>query len=327
MSEHVRRVVSLDEVLAMTRELSNWGRWGPDDEIGTLNFITPEKVVAAARSVRQGRVISLSIPFDSSGPQRGGGLGRFNPLHFMTRDGGDAVTGATLDRFGGKDMQIRGADDVVIMPLQCGTQWDGLGHIGHAGHFYNGVPFAAVSSSGAKRLGIQNWRDRIVTRGVLLDIARWKGRDWLEPGEPIYIADLDGCAAAQGVAVERGDIVLIRTGQIAQCRARGSWGEYDGGDAPGLAFECVRWLHDTEIAGFATDTWGTEVRPNETPDVFQPIHVVAIPYVGLLIGEIFDLEELGASCAADGQYDFLFTAPPLPITGAVGSPINPQAVK
>ncbi|HXQ24436.1 MAG TPA: cyclase family protein, partial [Candidatus Acidoferrales bacterium] len=147
------------------------------------------------------------------------------------------------------------------------------------------------------------------------------------PGEAIYPADLDGAAAQARVAIGRGDIVLIRTGQLAQVKAEGSWGRYAGGPAPGLSLTVAEWLARNEIAGYATDTWGTEVIPNETPDVFQPLHCVAIVNMGMLVGEIFNLEELAADCAADGIYEFLFVAPPLPITGAVGSPINPQAIK
>ncbi len=127
--------------------------------------------------------------------------------------------------------------------------------------------------------------------------------------------------------IERGDIVLVRTGQIAQVRQQGSWGQYAGGPAPGLSLRCAEWLARTEVAGYATDTWGTEVLPNETPDCFQPLHCVAIVHMGMLVGEIFDLEALAADCAEDGVYEFLFVAPPLPITGAVGSPVNPQAIK
>ena len=130
-----------------------------------------------------------------------------------------------------------------------------------------------------------------------------------------------------GVEVDRGDIVLVRTGQLAMCKSRGSWAGYNGGDAPGLSLTCAEWIYRKEIAGYATDTWGTEVIPNETPDVFQPIHCVSLVHTGVLVGEIFDLEGLAADCAADGVYEFFFVAPPLPITGAVGSPINPQAIK
>jgi kynurenine formamidase len=126
---------------------------------------------------------------------------------------------------------------------------------------------------------------------------------------------------------ERGDIVLIRTGQIAQVRSEGSWGSYSGGPAPGLSLTVAEWLATHEVAGYATDTWGTEVIPNETTDVFQPLHCVVIVNMGMLVGEIFDLEALADDCAEDGVYEFMFVAPPLPITGAVGSPINPQAIK
>jgi kynurenine formamidase len=158
-------------------------------------------------------------------------------------------------------------------------------------------------------------------------VPRLRGKRWLDAGEAIYPADLDGAAAKAGIAIARGDIVLIRTGQIGQVRDAGSWGQYAGGPAPGLSLTCAAWLAEHEIAGYATDTWGTEVIPNETPDVFQPLHCVAIVNMGMLVGEIFDLEGLAEDCAADGVYEFLFVAPPLPITGAVGSPINPQAIK
>jgi kynurenine formamidase len=164
-------------------------------------------------------------------------------------------------------------------------------------------------------------------RGVLLDIPRTKGRNWLEPGDGITTQDLDEAAAHANVQVMEGDIVLIRTGQMAMVREQGTWGEYAGGSAPGLALDSLKWIWDHRIAALATDTWGAEVRPNETPDIFQPFHIVSIVYMGLLLGEIFDLEALSASCAQDGRYTFFFSALPLPITGAVGSPINPLAVK
>jgi len=163
---------------------------------------------------------------------------------------------------------------------------------------------------------------------VLLDVARSKGVERLEPGYAITPADLDGCIAAQGSTsvVGRGDIVLVRTGQMGWCKANG-WGDYAGGAAAGLSFSTAGWLHGRELAAVATDTWGAEVRPNEFPDAFQPLHQVAIANIGLHIGEIFDLEALAADCAGDGVYDFLFVAPPIPFTGAVGSPINPYAIK
>jgi kynurenine formamidase len=313
--------MDIETVRELALRYRNWGRWGADDELGTLNHITPEKVVAAARLVRQGKVFSLAIPFDANGPQSGFG-GRSNPLHFMLQDGGDIASGAQ-DFVPG----LRWCDDAVTMPLQCATQWDALAHIYFDGKMYNDRGPEVVNSSGAKANSIDKARDKIVSRGVLLDIPRHRDKDWLEPGEAIFPDDLDGAAERAGVAVEQGDIILIRTGQIAQVRAEGSWGTYAGGPAPGLSLTVAEWLATHEVAGYATDTWGTEVIPNETADVFQPLHCVAIVNMGMLVGEIFDLEALADDCAEDGVYEFMFVAPPLPITGAVGSPINPQAIK
>jgi hypothetical protein len=134
------------------------------------------------------------------------------------------------------------------------------------------------------------------------------------------------CPARQRVMVGRGDIVLVRTGQLTRTR-RDGWGEYAGGDAPGLSFNCAGWLHGTEIAAIATDTWGFEVRPNEFEVAFQPLHQVAIPHLGLTIGEMWDLDALAADCASDGVFEFFLVTAPLPVTGAVGAPVNPIAVK
>ena len=312
---------SMDDVKALADKYKNWGRWGDDDQLGTLNYITPQKIVDASGLVKQGKVVSLSIPFDDNGPQTGS-FGRFNPIHFMLQDGGDVSIGAQ-DHL----PNIQYTDDAVTMPLQCATQWDALAHILYRGKMYNGYEAHHVNSTGAKKNGMENAKDKIVSRGVLLDIPRYKGKQWLEPGEAIYPEDLDGAAAMGKVSVGTGDIVLVRTGQIGQVRADGSWGEYSGGSAPGLGVDCAQWICEHEIAGYATDTWGTEVIPNETPDIFQPLHMILIVHAGVLVGEIFDLEGLAQDCANDGVYEFLFVAPPLPITGAVGSPINPQAIK
>lgn len=320
-------VPSIDTVRELSKRCSNWGRWGPEDQLGTLNHIAPEHVVAAASLVRDGRIFSLAIPFDEDGPQRGG-FGRFNPIHLMMRDGNDAITGTVVrDFYGGRDRHIRGTDDIIIMPLQSATQWDSLAHIIFENKIYNGYDASWVSSKGALRNGIAVARDKVVGRGVLLDVARAKGREWLEPGYAITAADLEECADRQGVSVGTGDIVLIRTGQVAQCRSRGSWGDYAGGSAPGLGLDTAPWIFERDLAAVAADTWGAEVLPNQTPDVFQPLHIILIVHTGLLVGEIFDLEALAADCATDGRYDFLFSAVPLPITGAVGSPVNPVAIK
>ncbi len=318
---------NIDTVRALVERYTNWGRWGPDDELGTLNHIRESDVVAASRLVRSGRTFSLAIPVDENGPQSGG-FGRFNPIHLMIRDGNAAATGTVVrDFYGGRDRWIRGTDDLLILPLQSGTQWDALAHIVFDNKIYNGYDATDVGSKGAIRNDIAKMRDRVIGRGVLLDIPRSRGVPWLEPGDRITVDDLEACAFTQGVTVGRGDIVLIRTGQVGQCRAAGTWGAYAGGPAPGLALDTAAWIFDHDIAAVASDTWGLEVLPNETDDVFQPLHIILIVHMGLLVGEIFDLEALADDCANDGRYEFLFTAPPLPITGGVGSPVNPLAIK
>lgn len=313
--------LNLEKVLEIGRQHRNWGRWGKDDQIGTLNFITPDKITAAAALVKQGKVIDMALPFDSEGVQPGGGR-RFNPIHVMIATGTDAASGAQ-DAIPG----LRYADDLITMPLQCGTQWDGLAHVFAEGKMYNGHDMALVHAGGADINGIQEIRDKTCTRGVLLDIPRSKKLDWLEPGYGITIDDLNTCAEQQGVEIGTGDAVLVRTGHMTKCRDAGSWDGYAGGDAPGLAFETHTWLYEKEIAILATDTWGVEVRPNETPDCMQPLHLVMIPNMGLLVGEIFDLDRLAQDCADDGVYEFMFVGSPLPFTKAVGSPANPYAVK
>src|SRR2546425_4447813 len=170
-------------------------------------------------------------------------------------------------------------------------------------------------------------RDKLVTGVQTCALPIYKGVDALRPGEAISIEDLDGCAARERVSVKPGDIVLVRTGDVGRRLRERSWGTFSAGDAPGLSFLTAPWLYEKRIAGLATDTWGAEVRPNELPGSFQPLHLVMVVNMGLLVGEIFDLEALGDDCAKDGVHEFMFVAPPLPITRAVGSPINPQAIK
>ena len=313
--------VTAEEVLEVATRCNNWGRWGDEDQLGTVNLIDAACVRDAAALVRTGKVISCALPYDANGPQSGA-AGRVNPIHVMLHDGADVAVNAPNPR-----KVLRSADDAVYMPLQCGTQWDALSHIFHDGKMYNGYPAELVTSSGAAKNGIQNYRDKIVTRGILLDMARYRGVDWLEPGDGISGQDLAECAESVGITPRPGDALLVRTGMMARVRANESWGGYAGGDAPGIALSGAEWLCQNDIAIVATDTWGMEVRPNQTEDIYQPLHIVLIVNAGMLIGEIFDLEELAADCAADGVYEFMFAAPPLPFTNAVGSPLNPLAIK
>ncbi|GAA2089190.1 cyclase family protein [Pseudolysinimonas kribbensis] len=306
---------------------SNWGRWGDDDELGTLNHVTPEIRARAASLVKSGRPFSLALPFDENGPQRGT-FNRFNPIHLMTRDGADAIAGTLVrDFYGNHDRHFGATDDLVILPLQAGTQWDSLAHVIYQGQIYNGYSADQVSSKGALRNDITHAAVEPAGRGILLDIARLKGVDWLEGGTAITGDDLDAALEKQGITVQTGDFVLIRTGAMTEVRARGSWGEYAGGAAAGLGLEAIDWIARHEIAAVATDTWGMEVLPNQTPDVFQPLHLVLIVQMGLLVGEIWDLDALAADCADDGVYEFFFVGPALPFTNAVASPLNPLAIK
>ncbi|GAA4249427.1 cyclase family protein [Dactylosporangium darangshiense] len=311
-------------VAEAAKRCSNWGRWGADDVLGTLNFLDDAKRREGAALVRRGAAFSLAQSFDMNGPQRGWRR-RTNPVHTMLDTGVDAERGTQ-----GFPHGIGGADDVVFMPLQASTQWDGLGHIFDHGRAWNGRRAGdVVTSDGDRVTGIETAAARIAGRGVLLDVGRALGADGeLPDGFAVTAGHLAATIAAQGgsARVGRGDLVCVRTGRLARARREG-WGDYAGGASPGLSFTTAGWLHGTEIAGLATDTWGFEVRPNEFDDAFQPLHQVAIPHIGLYIGEMWDLDALAADCAADGRYDFWLTAAPLPVTGAVGAPVNPIAVK
>jgi kynurenine formamidase len=222
---------------------------------------------------------------------------------------------------------LRYADDSINMPCQASTQWDALAHIFLDDKMWNGYPATLVDAKGARKNGIENYRDRCVGRGVLLDVARWKGVEMLPLGYAITNADLDACAAAQGVEIRKGDFVIVRTGHQESCLRRGDWTGYAGGDAPGLAFETCYWIRQKDIAAICADTWGCEVRPNETTEANQPWHWVVIPAIGIAMGEIYYVKELAEDCAADGVYEFFFCAPPLNLPGGAGSPANPQAIK
>ena len=195
---------------------------------------------------------------------------------------------------------------------------------------WNGRPAGdVVTSDGDLVTGIEHLASPVVSRGVLLDVGRVVGAHGeLPDGFAITEEHLQATIGAQGSTsqVGRGDIVLVRTGRLTRARREG-WHDYAGGASPGLSFTTADWLHGTEIAGIATDTWGFEVRPNEFDIAFQPLHQVCIPNIGLFIGEMWDLDALAADCAADGVWEFFLTAAPLPVTGAVGAPVNPIAVK
>jgi kynurenine formamidase len=314
--------VDRSAIYEAAQKLSNWGRWGTDDQIGTLNNVAPEDIVEAGRLIRKGRVFALGLSLKEP-IQSGLFGGRWNPIHTMLATGTDAKSGNQDD----PAPYLRYADDAINMPCQASTQWDALCHIFLDDKMYNGYDAALVDVRGAKKLGIEHVRDKMVGRGVLLDIARFKGVSSLEDGYGVTIDDLNDCAAVQKVEIRKGDFVIVRTGHQERCLAKKDWSGYAGGNAPGFAFETCYWLREKDVAAICSDTWGCEVRPNETNEANQPWHWVVIPVLGISMGEIFYLKELAEDCAEDRVYEFFFSAPPLHLPGGAGSPINPQAIK
>lgn len=318
--------VTLAELRTLIDKYRNWGTWGPTDELGTINYVTPDSVRAAAGLVRKGTVFSLAIPLDARGPMTGA-LGRVNPIHLMLRDGGDIAK--AIDDHVWADFDY--TDDAVYMVLQCATQWDSFAHVFWEGKMYNGFGHDEVDSSGAHKGAITNVRDRMVGRGVLLDVPALTGRRWLDPGEAIEFEDLEACCEHQKIEVGEGDFIAVRTGRLAAAREAGAWGaEYAGGSAPGLGISAAEFLVSRRVAAVATDTFSTEVQPSQTQDdcnLLVPLHVLLTISAGIHLGEMWDLEDLAADCAADGVYEYMLVAPPLTFTGAVGSPANPQAIK
>lgn len=302
-----------EDLRELGARLSNWNRWGADDELGTLNLVTPERVAAAARLVRTGTVHELGMPLDARCPQPGGV--RFNPIHKMS------VTPA--DCAGSSDGMIA-ADDLVMMSLQAATQWDSLAHVGYDGLLYNNVPGSAVNGFGASRNSIDKTVRHLVGRGVLLDIARLRGVDSLAAGERIEAADLEAAEARHGVRVGPGDFLFVRTGWYRTFLAGDSTAYL--GASPGLALSCCAWLRDRDVAAVCSDNSAVEVIPSELPGVDVPLHMVLIRDLGLTLGEMFDLEGLGEAVEETGVAEFFFSGPALKFTGAVGSPLSPLAI-
>ncbi|OJW27946.1 MAG: cyclase [Rhodospirillales bacterium 69-11] len=305
----------MEDFRKIGQKLSNWGRWGADDRLGTLNHLTPERLKAAAQLVKTGKLFELGLAISSNGIQPPGGP-RNNPVHLMS------IT--DLDKLSPDAVYT---DDYIFMPLQSVTQWDGLAHAGYDGMFYNGVPADTVTTmNGSTVLSIHQIAQKgIAGRGVLLDIAALNGVDRLARGHAIHPAELEAAEARQGVKVGPGDILLVRTGWIREFLVDKSPTSYWNGE-PGLDLSCAQWLYDREVASVCSDNWGVEVRNPEIPGGL-PLHSVAIRDMGMTLGEIFDLEALAQDCAADNVWEFLFTAPPLKVIGGVGTPITPLAMK
>jgi kynurenine formamidase len=304
----------------LAEKLRNWGRWGAADQRGALNHIGPEALKNAAAQVQSGKLFNLGLRFDKNGPQPAGG-DRFNPKVYVT------------DLFTPLNPNVPGvcySDDVVHMPLQSATQWDAIGHVHYDGKLYNGCNAReCLTEKGALKMGVEHLASPgIMSRGVLLDIARFKGVERLPIDYAITVDDLNACCAKQGVTMQKGDILLVRTGHIQvftndQDRVRFM------GKQPGLSYTCAEWAHDKSLAAVAADNVAVEILDRQGLRSEMPLafHMLALRDMGMPLGEMFNLEALAADCAADGRYTFMLAAPPLEVTNGFGSPVNPLALK
>ncbi len=304
---------------AMASRVRNWGRWGPDDEIGTLNLVDEAARRRGAAAVTSGRAFALGLPLsEAEGIQIGVVEGRVNPTRSMVQ----VNRPVNAEEPG----WVRFSEDVLNMATQCATHWDALAHSSYGGVIYNGYPDSTISADGAARCGIHRL-GAVVSRGVLLDVARALGRDVLEPGYPIMPADLDAACELARVAVEPGDIVLVRTGQMVHLAPEHrdlvayTW------PSPGLTIETAEWFHRHDVAAVATDTLPFEVIPCQHEDIYLPVHLLHLVEMGLTQGQNWVLDPLAGDCAADGRYTFLLDATPLPLTAGLGTPLNPVALK
>ncbi|MGW8374419.1 cyclase family protein [Streptomyces sp. ODS28] len=298
----------------IAKRVNNWGRWGAEDELGTLNLITEETVRAAAQSVRSGRRISLALPLQHNGVQTGAIPGRINPLHTMT---------ALNQEIFGPDT-VATSDDAVTMSLQTATHWDGLGHVSHSGRLYNGRPADSITAHGGAAFSGVEKSGPLLSRGVLLDVARARGVERLPGDHAVTPEDLEAAEEFAGVRVGGGDIVLVRTGHIALLLS----GEKDAYayPSPGLSLRTPEWFHARDAAAVANDTLVFEIFPPEVEGAWLGVHALHLVEMGMPQGQNWNLEELSAACAAERRYAFLLSAPPEPFTGGTGAPVAPVAV-
>ncbi len=309
--------VSLAEFDAIYESVKNWGKWGPDDELGTLNYITPEHVRRAAGLVRSGRQVSMEIPINTvAGPD--------NPnqaIHFMTM-------GHDIDL---KSHGLGFALDFMAMACHgdCHTHVDALCHISYKGLTYGGRPaLEVVNSQGATALDIANIGNGLVGRGVLLDIPRFRGVKWLEPGEAVTRAELEACEKAQGVEIGEGDIFVYRTGHHRRRLELGAWDNSwppVGEGKAGLHVDTVPWMHERHMAAFLPDGDGEAV-PSTVEGMLYPIHPLQITAMGMLTADSLQFEDLAKACEEEGRFEFMVVGLPLRLPGGTGSPWNPIAI-
>lgn len=296
-----------DEVDRLMTELSNWGRWGKDDELGAVNLITPAKRKQAAALVKEGVVVSLghnvnteAAP-DNSQPY----------THQMTMTGENNRGQWSLDQIG---VSFHGYQH---------THLDALCHMFWQGKMYNGFSQQEVTRKGAGRLGIHNLKPGIVTRGILIDIPQLKGVAYLEPGTPIYPEDLEAWEKKAKLKILPGDVIFIRTGRWARRAAVGAWDV--GAKSAGLHASCAKWIKQRDVAMLGSDV-ASDVFPSGVAGVTHPIHQLMLVAMGVNIFDNCDLEALSEACAKRNRWEFMLTTAPIAVTGGTGSPLNPTAV-
>ena len=303
---------------------TNWGKWGDDDEVGSLNYLGPEQVLAAVQLVSAGKVFTLQRLI---GDPKGDPVwpGRTPAVRTQVLDESDWDEGGKGAAFPGG---LHYADDKIDAYLQGSTQYDALGHLWYDGKIWNGYD-ARTTVGGLEKASAQPIAERgIVGRAVLLDMARFRGKDTLDKGETFTHEDLQQCAAAQGVELRKRDILVIRTNFLQLFHEQGD-AFYEGFNEPGLVYspELVQWFQDMEIPNPVTDTIANEVTFDPNNGVALVLHNALMRNLGVTLTEIADLELLAADCAEDGQYDFLYVAAPLKVAKGSGSPVNPVAIK
>jgi kynurenine formamidase len=293
-----------DDVRALSARVSNWGRWGPEDQLGALNLVTPDVRKAAVAEVRSGRTVSASRPL----PTRPSAENPTPVAHHMI---GTATEGFGADYF------------AIASHGFATSHLDALCHIFGDGHLYNGYPIESVTAHGATQLGIEHLASGIATRGVLLDVPAVLGVEALEPGTPIFPEDLEAAERAGGTTVRSGDALLVRTGRW---RWRAQHGPWDAGSIlAGLDASCLEWLREREVALLGSDGV-SDVVPSRVEGVRLPIHSIAIPMMGLHLLDNLDLETLAVACHEEGRHAFLLVIAPLVLRGGTASPVNPIAI-
>lgn len=302
---------------------SNWGRWGEDDEIGSLNFLTAEEVLRGIRHVKKGEVFPLQrLIGDPQGDPVWPGRTPAERTQILDESSWDAPDAPQFP--GG----LHYADDKINAFLQGSTQYDALGHVWYDGRIWNGYD-ARTTVGGLKKASVEPIAQRgVVGRGILLDMARFRGKNTLDKGETFTHEDLMECARAQGTEIEKHDILVIRTNFLQLFFDQGS-AFYEGFNEPGLVYspELVQWFQEMEIPNLVTDTIANEVTTDPNNGVALVLHNALMRNLGVTLTEIADLEQLAADCAEDGQYEFLYAAAPLKVHKGSGSPVNPLAIK